>query len=640
MREKIILEKLIESNNYISLDFFSQRLGVTTRTTRKHMKNLIDSGKTNGFSMEFKRKEGYYLKIKDKKLMNEYLKKLDKFKVDEDPKQRVKKILFILLTSVEYVTVSKFSNILSVSRSTIIKEIKEVENKIHSYNLRLIKKRYYGLIIEGEEEKIREAILREYIDNYSDFWKKYFDFMSKEDYLDIENKIIKEMKNNQVITENRNLKYILFTIKISIYRMKKGKYIKDVKRTNSKKLKSYINISRNTLNFIKEKFDIEFSESEVLNLAIKINSKCSKIYKTTECNEDLKKYIEEFLYKLDLEYDSVFSKDKELVKSLWSHIQALIERLYQNVKLKNPIADEISMKYSTTFDIAIKFSKMIQNMYNLSLTKDEIAYITMHFAAHIEKRIMTMISNLKNIAVICSSGGGSSYLLKLKLQNLFYSSNIKTFSFFEIDEVNEFNPNLIISIVKLNKEDFNKPIIYVKELIDDKELLKIKDVLETEFYLKNNGYKKNHKDIEMLFEKQFFKVMDNKASDSYIDIIYKRAKEFEISNYAKGNYAKYVMEREKLFSTIYKNMIAAPHPIEMCGNKNSIGVTILKEPIEYKGKKVRVIFLICLKEHQLTTHKKISKFLIDAMEKKEFNNKMVKVKSYEDFIIEIKNILK
>lgn len=59
MREKRILEELMNADQYCSLEYFSRQLQVSTRTISNDIKYLMQDGERNGFRIHLKRRFAY-----------------------------------------------------------------------------------------------------------------------------------------------------------------------------------------------------------------------------------------------------------------------------------------------------------------------------------------------------------------------------------------------------------------------------------------------------------------------------------------------------------------------------------------------------------------------------------------------------
>jgi len=111
-----------------------------------------------------------------------------------------------------------------------------------------------------------------------------------------------------------------------------------------------------------------------------------------------------------------------------------------------------------------------------------------------------------------------------------------------------------------------------------------------------------------------------------------------LDGFATKDFTALVLEREQKFSTIYQNGIAGPHSMKLNAKIDSVGITILEEPIEWSGKIVQLIFLINLKQGHLFLHKEISRLLLYLIENKTIRKKLIKSLSFEQFIAEIEKL--
>lgn len=108
---------------------------------------------------------------------------------------------------------------------------------------------------------------------------------------------------------------------------------------------------------------------------------------------------------------------------------------------------------------------------------------------------------------------------------------------------------------------------------------------------------------------------------------------------ATEGFTELVLEREKRFSTIYKNGVAGPHPMILNAKVDSIGVTILEESIEWKDRTVQIIFLINLRQGHLFLHKEISRLLFYLIDNEIARERFLECGSFEQFIAELEKAI-
>ncbi|MDZ5034293.1 hypothetical protein GNF81_16430, partial [Clostridium perfringens] len=97
----------------------------------------------------------------------------------------------------------------------------------------------------------------------------------------------------------------------------------------------------------------------------------------------------------------------------------------------------------------------------ISLSEDDIGFLTLHFAASLE-RMKGKKGKVKRVILVCTTGVGTSLLLKVKLEDRFKDKLdiVDTIPWYEFNENLFENVDLIITTIPLGIE--SKKVIYVK----------------------------------------------------------------------------------------------------------------------------------------------------------------------------------
>ncbi len=630
MRVRIyhIMKDFQDSIEFLSVDYFTKKYKVSKRTIQNDITYLIHISSNKGFKLQQKRGTGYLLEILDEKKLDDFMKSID---YDEalEVKDRIKSILAYLSMETGFTTMDKIAEVFEVSKSLVKKDIKEVEKLAEEYDLKLVKKSHYGIYIDGSIKQKKNIIINFIFDENKLVIDELGKIIEDETYRKIENRLITELKNSNLNINYNELRHITAWLMITIYlNIKLKTSILILKEEDD----VYFKICSSIINKISEIYKVGFKHEEALEFMelIKSNVRVREFEKPVSTN-NLEKDIDDFLEKIDKEYHKDFKSDENFKQMLLTHVSLLIQRLNRKKSYKNSLIDEICIKYPMTFNIAIKFCEMLSENYHVETTRDEMGFLATYFAFHMEKETNSKMNRFSRIGVVCSSGGGSAYIIKLKLETLFDNAEIRAFSFLDIEEIEKFMPDLIFTIKELDLDlNFKAPVIYIKELLDDMDILRIKQVLSFDKY--DRFSLEENKDLyyTSLYKKDYFEIIE--GTIDYRKVLEDMSQKIENSGYGGENYSQYVMQREDYLSTIYLNGVALPHPIQMCAKKNLISVSILKEPCIYEGKEVRIIFMISLTKDGYELLKDVTKKLYEIMNKDDLVDELCTTKSYEQFM--------
>ncbi|WP_420874609.1 hypothetical protein [Paenibacillus macerans] len=83
------------------------------------------------------------------------------------------------------------------------------------------------------------------------------------------------------------------------------------------------------------------------------------------------------------------------------------------------------------------------------MSRDEAGYVALHFATHLERMKQQRLEQFRRIAVVCSSGGGSAHLIRLKLESIFPKASVITASITELDKLQDQPLDLILTTIPL-----------------------------------------------------------------------------------------------------------------------------------------------------------------------------------------------
>lgn len=628
MRLCHIMNDLLEAKDYLSLDHFIKTYEVSKRTIQNDLSYLMQMSSRKGYQLHMRRGRGYLLEVTNRELLNDFIKSLESDRLI-DTKDRNKSIAVYLAMQSDYVSMDKVAETFQISKTSVKKEMREVEELLESFHLQLEKKSHYGIRLIGAAHDCKQMLADFFFEN-NPFLENAMQNILK-DFAQVNSLLVNQIEKEDLNINYNELKNVIVWLQITVFYARI--HVEKQMFMTSKPVNAIQRIAWKMKEMMEACFDIAISAESLQEMEVVLRLNVRAKQPTVSFSDQLRQDVDLFLMDIDKLYNTAFSEDQDFKESLLTHVSLLIERLHQKISYKNTLIKEICIRYPMIFNIAIRFSDMLKEKYNVEVTHDEAGFIATHFAAHMERERKSRILRFNRIGVVCSSGGGSAYLIKLQIESLFSQADVETFSFLQMDELERYHPDLIFTIMPLDR-DFAAPVIYIKELLDDLDLMRIRQVLQYDncdslSIADANSY------LYSIFDRHFFQI---RKSDDYPALLQEMAQQIEESGYGGEHYAQYVMERESYMSTIYMNGVCIPHPIEICANRNLISVCILEEPICYEDKQASIIFMVSLTKEDYEVHKDITKKLYQLMNDEKRLQRVLRNRTLEELLIVMKEL--
>lgn len=628
MRVYSILNDFIEADNYLNLQYFVDKYQVSKRTIQNDIAYLLRMSSRKGYQLRLYRGKGYLLAVTNQELLNDFIKTLSLNKRYES-KNRIEDILAYLSIQKNYISMDEIAEKFNVSKTSVKNDMTEVEKLAKDYEVELDRKSHYGILMNKDSVHYKEFLL-EMIFNENQIVMRAFEQILGDFQIIYKTLVQLFVDEHQNINYNelKNIYVWLQVCTVHAY-LTEAKPCEVILNENE----SLSRMVRHLKHWVEVVYPVHLNQQSVDELTDVIRKNVRIKDKTLDLDSQLETDIEEFLIEIDKQNQTDFQHDERFKEMLLNHVSLLMSRIHQKISYKNSLLDEICIRYPRIFNIAIEFSNMLKTKYNVHVTHDEAAFIATHFAGHLEKEKKQKLLRFHRVAIVCSSGGGSAYLLKQQLNTIFSQESVETFSFLEMKQLEEYEPDIIFTIMPLEQE-FHVPIIYIHELLDEEDLTRIRQFLEYDHIDEISLLEPVNK-MDTLFNRDYFEIVEVR---SYRDLIQTRAQKIEDSGIGNRGYTQYVLERESYMSTVYFRGVAIPHPIKLCANENLISVSILKEPIYENGKEVRVVFMICLTKEDYLKYQDITNLLYRLMKDERSIQRLSNVTNFEQMLIVLKEL--
>lgn len=493
-RQKKFLEMLLQETDYIPVQTFADRLGVSAKTLKEDVK-LFRSVLAE-YSGEILTKTGKGVRLTKKTCSNmelrNFLREKEKEKDSGAGERRAEIIKNMLIHSEQYISLQKLSEQYFVGKSSIVNDFKYIEEWLRQYQISLEKTKF-GTRIAGRERDIREAITALLYEDFLENSKSEKIDFNGLDHLDrdtVQNlleifkpqdivfvmTLLEELQVTEALdTSDIYYKNLLTHILICIQRVRDGKSVKEQKEAVSGKTDyggyySAIRISDR----IKEQYNIDIGEEETYYIYQYICSLTTpgeitggfpgeKESLPFRFAEKLTEYMTEIL-------DVKFVREEMLMEGLLLHIRPMINRLEYHIKITNPLLCEIRENYPQMLGICKIACAMVCRQLQLDeISIDEIANLATYYQTMLVKQTEPV-----NVVVVCHSGYGTSQLLKVMLRQQFPDLNIRdVISLRKLRQIDFDKTDLILSTVPVGITPV--PHLLVSSFLTDKDISAIRN---------------------------------------------------------------------------------------------------------------------------------------------------------------------
>lgn len=688
-----IIEELRKNNYTIFIKEMAEKFGVTERSIRYDIENINYYFSKFNLNEIVKQSKGIYTLEEEDKKIEELLKNMSQrfyvFTSYERKEFIEEKFLFF-----EENRLIDLSETLDISMSTIKIDLKEVKIFFIENGLNLNFYSKQGILLEGNEEKIRMLQLR-FLNKYLEInsenilslkkqeTKTYLDDIIYEDLKEIFEKInlkniyrfVKRIEKKLDATISDEAFTILrFYIVIMLNRIKNNKII--LQREMNKKFlmeTKEFEIINKEKEFLEEQSKIKIEENEVLLLTELFLGSHSYNFNSSFFENWIE--LEILVNKLIKDVSDILNinltQDKALIDGLLNHLKPAYYRIRNNIKFENKIYEDVKLLYEELYEkVKIVSKKYLEKYIGKDIPEEEIAFLTIHFKTAIDRKVNSQ-RKTKNIIIVCGLGYGSSKLIAQKLLEKYDVNIIATLPYHKFLEIEDYEDiDFIITTLEIeDKLEYTFPIIKVHPILtkEDKILLESYGLSENQRKISLNQLMNIIKEeTNILNEKELIKKLKNILKYKYIDDIEKQkiyslsellplenikvidkvkdwkeaikvsSMPLQIGNYIKDEYIDEMIKNVEQNGSymVVNDVVALPHArTNGLVNKTGMSLLVLKDEVTFPGEK-RVKILLTFSSYDQKEHiDALSKF-VTILEEGDFINK---IKKLDD--VEIKRII-
>lgn len=643
-KEKSIAQYLFQHRNqFVTSKELAGQVACSDRTVRTYLKSLSESFKTlEGVSLFSKQGYGYQLQVSDEEeffsLVGEDLVKVGQKNTDITDRHYY--IINKLIFEQKDILLDDLADQLFVSRSTLSSDVKKIRRILSDYHLNINSRANRGIFVEGAEHHKRRFIMDYFFSGH--FMKNFQNYISEEilnlpiSFEELTIVVLDECRNGKLSLSDFVIQNLVIHIALALKRVMDGFQMTPI-YLDQEKFAHELMIAKHIVHRLERMTGIIFPKEEADYIALHLISKGK--YSTKERYLDIEQSLRSDLMlaleRCDERYGLAFSRDFTLIEGLLTHMEVLAERLKNKIQLKNPLLEEVRSLYQEPFELTKELVDQIVFFKDYHLSDDELAYMTLHLMAALERY---KEDKKVNVLVICATGYGSAQMLKHRLLNELSRQVhvVDVVGYYDINDDLLTGVDLIISSIDLSTLVFSIPVVTVSVFLKSEDVLAIKQVLSTLSGSTSRPIISKANQLASIFDQYFspnyFQVFEKTDKAGVLNALVDCFNEQEEVSY-KYHLLDLMIQREKMSSVVFDQDIAVPHPLKAFDKQHKIGVAIIKNGIDWDEQfhHIKLVFLVSPSVHDNDGLSDLTQLLVRLTERSDIKEKMIHSQSYEEF---------
>ena len=411
-RGREIIDILLQSDDYLKVDEIAKQINISKRSIYYDIYQINDWLNYYGLpELTIIRKKGILI-AEDIKAEIEDI--LDDDSLTDDyvfsPTERIGIIICSIIYADEPVYIEQLMNFCSVSRNTIFNDLTVVETELQQYDLKLGYEAKKGYEIVGDIIKARAVYILSFNNLLPLFEENRLYFMDKEkvlEYISILNRMEERLHTSYVAGVITSLAALLPVLSKGGSNL----VIQNLKRGEIESTREF--------SLIEEYFpEMEWIEKiyfciHLLGARVTVNS--NDIFHGRPRQE-----VYEVTKALVSEFEKVacvnFSDRDNLEEALFAHIGASLYRYQYGIQMGDSIGEDVIKEYPDLFKITKIVSKYLEQMIGLPVPDKEIAFLALHFGAHLT--LPDRQGKHLRILIVCVNGISTGNMIRREVRRL------------------------------------------------------------------------------------------------------------------------------------------------------------------------------------------------------------------------------
>ncbi|MGV1034484.1 MAG: BglG family transcription antiterminator [Microbacteriaceae bacterium] len=281
--------------------------------------------------------------------------------------------------------------------------------------------------------------------------------------------------------------------------------------------------------------------------------------------------------------------DEDFGARLALHLHNLVNRARDNSFSRNPLTQSMKSSYPMIYELAVFVAGELQQVENIEIHEDEIAYIAMHLGAQLEQQRRTQ-DQVTAVVVSPAYHELPEQLHRRLDESLGSEVNIRNVITRSDVDWEQLSDDLVVSTITPPQP--HDRVVVVTPFFSEADAEAVRTALS-----RIRRARRRSRIVRQLLgyfdEALFVRDPEVDSPEAMIRYLGERMVAQDIISPA---YIEGAIERERLSSTAFTESLAVPHAMTMSAKRTSIAISISERPLSWGASRVRVVAFIAFSE--------------------------------------------
>lgn len=620
-RQQKIITFLVRENQRVKGKILADELGISLRSLQSE---IADINRSFPEKLIHSSNQGYYL--------NQDLWNREAIAFEEASSNDLLPILKKLMMEDHQWQIDEFAEACYLSTSAMIHKLKAAQAELDKHHLKIVRKKNHIRVAGNEYDKrqyIHSLILEEVEPVFMSL-ENCAPYFAEMDVMYIKTIITAAIQKYNCHIEESYAANVYLNITISLSRMRRDYHMEHVDMANIPTEAIEYQIARDICEQYARHYTIAIYPDDIAYITTLILGQVKPLMQGKDCldthriDETFRREISDILmktfnyYMLNIDYEP-------FLYNFVLHVDALITRSKHKQFVSNAIAENIKSSCPFIYDVAVYLAKEIEERYQITISDEEIGFISVHIGFVIENS--TKEHHLIKVLLVCDDYHQTAahilHKLKENYEHVIEITNV--ISGFQALPF-ETSADLIITTVPVGF--VHHKMVTISPFYTMMDQLAVDDAVH-ECRKAMKARQEQQLLLTYFHEKLFFKRTDLSDKEDVIRFLGRQIENFGL---AKPGFTESVLKREQMSSTCFFETFAIPHALELNAKQTMFCVLINEKGIQWNQHRIKIVLMIAVQQKDRKSFMKIYNSVIHVLWNKEKLSRLIESESFPAFL--------